>query len=300
MSDALLVMAYGTPASLDDVETYYTDIKRGTPPDAEALEDLVRRYRAIGGSSPLADITAAQAKGIAERTGLNAYVGYKHAPPSIGDAVADMARDSVARAIGLVMAPHYSAMSVGDYERRARRAAKATGWDGTLEMVTSWHLEEGYVAWLAREVQSARGRLPGSGDADVVVFTAHSLPKRVVEKGDPYARQLEETAAAVAGHAGLERWRTAWQSAGNTGTEWLGPDLLEVLVDVSAHGAQNAVVCPCGFVADHLEVLYDIDREARALARELDLGLTRTSSPNDDPEFLDVLAAVAKRALASA
>ena len=292
---AILVMAYGTPRDLDDVEAYYTDIRHGRPPTPELLEELRERYRAIGGRSPLLELTKAQADGVAERAGVPAFVGQKHAAPFIPDAVADMAREGIERAVGLVLAPHYSAMSIGDYSRRARRAADELGWDGELHIVESWHLEPGYIALLAARVRASISAL-GVEDP-VVLFTAHSLPERILQANDPYPDQLRETAEAVAAEAGLSRWRVGWQSAGRTADPWLGPDVLEILEEEAARGTTGVVVCPCGFVADHLEVLYDIDIEARAAAEKLGVELARTPSPNTDPAFLDTLAEVVRRYL---
>ena len=289
-------MAYGTPASLDDVEAYYTDIRRGRPPPPELLEELKDRYRAIGGRSPLLDITRAQARGIEERLGVRAYLGQKHAAPFISDAIGEMARDGVRSAVGIVLAPHYSTMSVGDYARRAQRAAGASGWTGSLDVVESWHLEPGYVAWVAARVEAVVATLPPRVRyRTTVVFSAHSLPARVLEIQDPYPDQLRATAAAVAREAGVARWRVGWQSAGRTDEPWLGPDILEVIRALAHEGERGVVVCPCGFVADHLEVLYDVDIEAAELARELGIMLVRTDAPNDDPGFLDALAEVVRR-----
>jgi ferrochelatase len=291
-------MAYGTPPSLDDVEAYYTDIRRGRPPSPELLAELVERYRAIGGRSPLREITFAQARGIAARTGVKAWVGQKHAAPFIPDAIRALAANGVERAVGLVLAPHYSALSIGDYERRARAAADAAGWTGELRMIPSWHLDDGYLDWLADRVGDALAELPGPARGEAaVIFSAHSLPRRILEAGDPYPDQLTATAAAVAARASLTRWRIGWQSAGRTDEPWLGPDILEVIRDLAAAGATGVVVCPCGFVADHLEVLYDIDIEARSVASEAGIPLVRTRSPNDDPEFLDALGSIVRRAL---
>jgi ferrochelatase len=299
VTTGVLVMAYGTPSSVDDVENYYTHIRGGRPPNAELLEELKQRYRAIGGRSPLLEITRAQAAGIADRLAVPAYVGQKHAAPFISDAVRTMAADGVGLAAGIVMAPHYSDMSVGDYERRARDAASESSWGGELHMVDSWHLEDGFVALLAADVTHALAQLSNEArDEAMVLFTAHSLPQRVVDAGDPYPRQLQETADAVAARAGLQRWQVAWQSAGRTQVPWIGPDILEVLVELAAKQVPGVVVCPCGFVADHLEILYDIDVEARSLAEELGMELVRTRSPNYDPVFLDMLAGVVERVLA--
>ena len=296
---AVLVMAYGTPRGPDDVETYYTDIRHGRPPPPELLEELQGRYRAIGGRSPLLDITLEQARGIQERLGITSYVGQKHAAPFIADAVAEMNKDDVERAVGLVLAPHYSAMSIGDYRRRATKAAEDAGWTGRLDMVESWHLEPGYIDFLTNEVRRSVATLPETTRSDaVVLFTAHSLPERILQAGDPYPAQLEETATAVARRAGILRWQVGWQSAGRTDVPWLGPDVLEILPRLAGAGVRGVVVCPCGFVADHLEVLYDIDIEARQAARHLGMDLVRTRSPNTDPAFIDTLASVVRRALA--
>jgi ferrochelatase len=293
----VLVMAYGTPTGLDDVESYYTNILGRRPPE-HLLEELKARYAAIGGRSPLYEITLAQAQGIGERLGLPVYVGQKFNHPFIAEAVERAAADGIQRLVGLVLAPHYSSLSIGDYRRRAHQAAEACGYQGSIEVIGSWHLEPGYVSLLAGYVQSALASLSDRARAEAtVVFTAHSLPERIVAEGDPYPKQLAETADAVAAEAGLRRYTTGWQSAGRTPEPWLGPDLLEVLAELAADGARAAVVCPCGFVADHLEVLYDVDIEARAAAEELSLELVRTASPNDDPAFLDTLAGVVRRAL---
>jgi ferrochelatase len=292
-------MAYGTPKSLDDVEAYYTDIRRGKPPPQDLLEELTERYRAIGGRSPLLDITLEQTRGLERHLGdVAAFLGQKHAAPFVADAVADMEHAGITRAVGLVLAPHYSAMSVGDYERRARVAAEDVGWAGELTMVDSWHLEPGYIDYLARRVEEAV-EVVAEGDRSrtTVVFTAHSLPAGIVRDGDPYADQLEETARAVASETGIARWTIGWQSAGRTSDPWLGPDLLEVLQALAREGERAAIVCPCGFVSDHLEVLYDVDIEAKALADELGVHLIRTRSPNADPAFLETLAGVVRRAL---
>ncbi len=294
------MMAYGTPESLDDVAGYYTHIRHGRPPSVEQLEDLEGRYRAIGGS-PLRDITTKQAEGLKDRLGVPVTVGFKHSYPFIADAVASLRDAQIDLAIGLVMAPHYSSMSVGDYARRALNAAVECGWPGELRMVESWHLEPGYISLLARRVVGATDSLAlDEREQAVVIFTAHSLPGTIVRSGDPYPQQLEETAAAVAREGSVGSWRVGWQSAGRTKDEWLGPEIGEVIEKVALDGARAVVVCPCGFVADHLEVLYDIDIEAAERARELGLTLVRTASPNTDPEFLDVLSSIAQRALRAA
>lgn len=295
----VLVMSYGTPRSPADIERFYTDVRRGRPPAPDQLEDLRRRYAAIGGVSPMAERTDAQVAGIRsalERRAPGGYLvvsGSKHSRPSIEEAVCRLADKGVRRGVGLVLAPHYSALSVGEYIERASSAAGSLGSPIHIEFLESWHLEEPLLEMLSARVRSALAGLAAGGGAGVeVIFTAHSLPARVLDTGDPYATQLEETAEAVAARVPVSRWRTAWQSAGRTPEPWLGPDLLEVLRALPAEGATAAVICPAGFVSDHLEVLYDIDVEARRVAGEVGLAMARTASLNDDPEFTAMLGAL--------
>jgi protoporphyrin/coproporphyrin ferrochelatase len=294
---AVLLMAYGTPGSPEEIEPYYTDIRRGNPPPPELLADLRRRYAAIGGTSPLAERTRAQAAALGaaleERAPgeVGVAIGLKHAEPRIEAAVEELVGSGVRRIVGLVLAPHYSAASVGQYLERAR--ARAAELDPTVDVlgIESWHLEPAYLDFLAEGVRRRLDELP---ERTKVLFTAHSLPQRVVAGGDPYPGQLRATAEAVADRVGLVPWSTwavAWQSAGRTPEPWLGPDILEVLRDLAATGrAEGALVVPCGFVADHLEVLYDLDIEARGLAEDLGLAFARISVLNDDPAVLGALA----------
>ncbi len=300
----VVLMAYGTPRSPEEIESYYTHIRRGRPPTPELLADLTARYQAIGGVSPLAERTEAQAARLQEALdGIEAgrfrvTLGLKHAAPFIEDAVDELADAGVGRLVGLVLAPHYSSMSVGQYlgrlrARAAERAVPAAGID-------SWHAEPAYVEFLAKALTDAREALP---EQTKVLFTAHSLPERILAEGDPYPDELRATAEAVAERCGLARWTgwsVAWQSAGRTPEPWIGPDILDVLRDLAGHyrqagwdgtpGARGVLVCPCGFVSDHLEVLYDLDIEARAVAAELGLAFARTRVLNDDPTVLGALA----------
>jgi ferrochelatase len=283
-------MAYGTPATPDDVEAYYTHVRRGRPPTPEQLADLRRRYDAIGGISPLLERTREQAAGIqaALGDGFRVELGMKHAAPFVEDGVAALAASGVTRIVGLVLAPHYSALSVGEYAKRAESAASGLG--VTLTMVKSWHLEPGYLDLLAGFVREEVDRL--DVEPVEVVFTAHSLPTRILDMGDPYPDQLAETAAAVAAAAGVERWSVGWQSAGRTPEPWIGPDILAVLPTLVGAGVAGVVVCAAGFVSDHLEVLFDLDIEARAAAEKLGLAFTRTPSPNAEPGFCAAVAEV--------
>ncbi len=311
MSDrqiALLVLDYGSPASIEEVASYYTHIRRGRPPDPDALAELVGRYEAIGGISPLRARTEAQATTLAEACEAaeagryELVVGHKHAPPFIEDAVADIAAGGLRRVVAVVMAPHYSVGSVGQYLERARTAADATGIE--LVAVEHWYDLPEYAGFLAGAVTEALAGLP---EHTQVVFTAHSLPARVLV-GDPYPDQLTAGAELVARAAGLDGgedgarrpfpWRIAWQSAGRTPEPWAGPDVTDVIAETAeSPQAEGVLVVPHGFVADHLEVRYDLDIEAAASAAEVGLAFARTRVLGDDRR---VLGALADRARATA
>jgi ferrochelatase len=282
-------MAYGTPAAPDDVEAYYTHVRRGRPPTPEQLADLQRRYDAIGGTSPLLERTEAQCRGVQaalDRHGpFTVQLGMKHARPFVEDAVERLAESGVTEVVGVVLAPHYSRLSIGEYEERARAAANdRLG----FAMVPSWYDAPPYLDALAERVQKALATLPDQAE---VVFTAHSLPARIVDEGDPYPEQLRWTAEAVAARAAVERWRVGWQSAGRTPEPWIEPDILQVLDELAALDETDGVlVCPAGFTSDHLEILYDLDVEASARARNLGLAFARTESLNDDPRLCEAVA----------
>ena len=294
----VVVMAYGTPRSPADIEAYYTHIRRGRPPEPAQLADLTARYEAIGGVSPLAERTEAQRAAIQAALDDRApgtyrvVLGQKHAAPFIEDAVADLVAGGAERVVGLVLAPHYSGFSVGQYHERARAASGEVPFVG----IESWHLEPAYVSFLGDAVQRARAGLP---ERHKVLFTAHSLPERVLV-GDPYPDQLRDGAAAVAATVGLDPWADwsiGWQSAGRTPEPWRGPDILEVIRALAATGRSDGVlVCPHGFVADHLEVLYDLDVEAAGVAADVGLAFARTDVVNDDPAVMVALADLVHRA----
>jgi ferrochelatase len=295
MSTGVVLMAYGTPRAPEEIEAYYTDIRRGRPPTAEQLADLTRRYEAIGGLSPLASITESQAAALQaalDDRRPEEYVvrlGFKHAEPTIEAAVAELAAEGVQHVIGLVLAPHFSSMSVGEYLDRAGGAASAAG--VTFAGIESWATDAAYVEFLTGQVRRSLDGMPANTK---VLFTAHSLPSRIVATGDPYPDELRATAAAVARALGLApwaQWSVGWQSAGRTPEPWMGPDVLAVIDELAAsENADGLVVCPCGFVADHLEVLYDLDIEARGRAERHGLVFRRTASMNDDPTVLGALA----------
>jgi len=300
-------MAYGTPAGPDKVEAYYTHVRRGHRPPPELLAELQQRYQAIGGSSPLLEHTRAQANGIqaaldqVEPGKFRVALGMKHAPPFIEDGVAELVKSGVQRIIGLVLAPHYSSMSVGEYTERAQAACPP---GVKLTVIKDWHLAPGYIEFLTAQVRETRDALIATtgimADDIEVLFTAHSLPTRILDMGDPYPQQLRETAEAVADRAGLSRWGIAWQSAGRTSETWIGPSLLDVLPELAAQGVKGVVVCPAGFVSEHLEILYDLDIEAKQLAAKLGLAFTRTALPHDDPAFFATLADVIRSHLRDA
>lgn len=293
MTTAVVLMAYGTPRTRDEIGPYYTDIRRGRPPSPEQLADLVARYEAIGGISPLAERTEAQRSALAAALDTRApgrfevVLGTKHASPSIEDAVRDALDRGVERIVAVVLAPHHSALSVGQYLTRVRAAA------GPLETIgiESWATEPAFVEFLAHEVSARLAALP---ERTMVLFTAHSLPERIIAAGDRYPDEVRATATAVAARAGLgERtpWAVAWQSAGRTPEPWIGPDVLTVIDDLADGGnVSGLLVCACGFVADHLEVLYDLDIEARARAERRGLAFDRTACVNDDSAVMGALA----------
>lgn len=287
-------MAYGTPERAEDLEAYYTDIRRGRPPTPEQLDDLRRRYDAIGGLSPLAARTRAQAAGLqreldAREPGhFRVELGLKHASPRIEEGVADLLAAGCREIECLVLAPHYSALSVGQYFDRASKAAAPEG--AITGGTTQWGEHPKLIALLAARVRDALARLPPDARVEVLV-TAHSLPLRALEIDVPtYEEQLVRTGALVAEAAGLASWRIAWQSAGRTPEPWIGPDILEAIRGLPDEGFDAAVVCPAGFTSDHLEVLFDVDIEAHKVADDAGVRLERTASLNDDPEFLELLA----------
>jgi ferrochelatase len=292
---AVLLMAYGSPDSLDQVEAYYTDIRRGSPPSAAQLEELIGRYRALGGGSPLSRIVERQRAALEteltrRETPMRVYAGMKHIAPRIGTVVAAMAADGVREAVAIALAPQASTMSSATYRRAVETALAELGGDAPrFAFVDSWHDQPGLVEALASATAVALARFPDPA-AVRVVFTAHSLPARIVATGDPYPAELARTSVLVAERLGLPRFDFAYQSAGRTDEAWLGPDLGQEIRRLAAEGVRDIVVCAVGFVADHLEVLYDIDIEARAIAAEVGVRLERAPTMNDDPTFIGGLA----------
>ena len=314
----VLVMAYGTASGPEDVERYYTDIRGGRAPSPEHLAELQDRYSAIGNVFPLLDTTRAQAAGLVDRlngeeTTYRAYLGMKHSAPTISEAVTRMRDDGIERAVGIVMAPHWSGMSVESYVERVRGAVGELGDGPTFSFVRNYHAHPSFVKFLATRVSDALEDLAlADRSGTIVLFTAHSLPTRVEEDGSlrcktcdcvgscRYRDGLQETADLVAETIGLRSYGIAWQSAGRTADPWWGPPVEESILEAAAMGHRAVVVCSAGFVADHLEILYDLDIEAKAVAEGAGIRFARTKMPNADPEYLDVMAEVVRDHLAEA
>jgi len=289
MKAAVVLMAYGSPERLADVPAYYADIRGGRPIRPELMDDLVERYRRLGieDESPLNAITEETRAALESELGdIPVFTGMKHWTPRISAAADRAVASGADTVVGLVLAPHYSSLSIAGYRQQLE---EGLGDRAELVFVESWHDEPGFVELLANRVRGT--------DAHVV-FTAHSLPARILESGDPYKDQLLETSQLVAERAALETWSFSFQSESQTGEPWLGPDILDHLEDLRGRGVQNVLVCPIGFVADHLEIRWDLDTEAAEQAHELGLRLTRIEMPNADPAFIRVLAAIVERALA--
>ena len=287
MSDAVVLMAYGSPERLADVPAYYSDIRGGRPIAPEHLEDLVERYRRLGieDSSPLNAITEATRAALERVLGLPVHTGMKHWTPRIADAAEAAIAGGADRIVGLVLAPYYSGLSIKGYRDQLDQALAGRA---ELAFVDSWHVEPGFVQLLADRVRGT--------DAHVV-FTAHSLPARILEMGDPYKDQLLATSEAVARAAGVTEWSFSFQSESPTGEPWLGPDILDHLDALHADGVEHVLVCPVGFVSDHLEIRWDLDVEAQEKAAGLGMRLERIEMPNNDPAFIRTLATIVKRAL---
>jgi ferrochelatase len=287
-AEAVILMAYGSPERLVDVPAYYADIRGGRPIAPENLADLVERYRRLGieESSPLNAITEQTRVALEEELGLPVYTGMKHWSPRIAEAAEAALAGGAQHVAGLVLAPHYSALSIKGYRDQLEAALAGRA---ELAFVDSWHDEPSLIALLADRVRDTQSH---------VVFTAHSLPERVLSMGDPYKDQLLETARLVAEASGLgEQWSFSFQSESPTGEPWLGPDILDHLAALHAEGVDDVLICPVGFVSDHLEIRWDLDVEAQERAAELGMRVDRIEMPNADPAFVRTLAGIARRAL---
>jgi protoporphyrin/coproporphyrin ferrochelatase len=299
---AVLLMAYGSPNSVNEVEPYLLQVKGGRQSTQEQIERLKERYRQVGGRTPLLQITQAQAVGLknklrSEGFDLPVYFGMKHWNPFIEDVVHNIIHNGASSLIGIALAPHYSRLSIGGYETAVLKGLAKEHSKIPFTTVKSWHKQDQLITALARRVSNSMKSIQTADDA-VVLFTAHSLPKNAVGPDDPYQSQLQETSRLVAKSAGVDQWDFAFQSAGEPKEAWLGPQILEQITRlVKEKGFSKIVVCPIGFVSDHLEILYDLDIEARQCAQAIGATLQRTSSLNDDPELIDALASVTTSAL---
>ncbi|MBM7604183.1 ferrochelatase [Metabacillus crassostreae] len=295
----LLVMAYGTPYKEEDIERYYTHIRHGRKPAPEALQDLKDRYEAIGGISPLAKITLDQAENLEKHLNdiqddieFKMYLGLKHIEPFVEDAVKQMHEDGITEAVSIVLAPHFSTFSVKSYNGRAKEEAEKLG-GLTITSVESWYTEPKFIAYWADRLKETFGKMTQQEkDSAILVVSAHSLPEKIIANGDPYPQQLQETADLIAEAAGVKKYVTGWQSAGNTPEPWLGPDVQDLTRDLFEEGYRTFVYIPVGFVADHLEVLFDNDYECKVITDELSASYYRPEMPNAKPEFIDCLSTV--------
>ncbi|MEH7354786.1 ferrochelatase [Neobacillus drentensis] len=296
----LLVMAYGTPYKLDDLEGYYTHIRHGRKPSPEMMEDLRNRYEAIGGISPLAKITLDQAEKLEQHLNhvqdeieFKMYLGLKHIAPFIEDAVKKMHEDGIKEAVSIVLAPHFSTFSVQSYNGRAVEEAEKLG-GLKIRTIESWYQEPKFIGYWADKVRQIFDQMPQEErEQAVLIVSAHSLPEKILQFGDPYPSQLQETADLIAEQAGIENYEIGWQSAGNTPEPWIGPDVQDLIRDLfNTHHYKSFVFTPVGFVCDHLEVLYDNDYECKAVTDELGVSYYRPEMPNATAEFIDCLSSV--------
>ncbi|MGE7717092.1 ferrochelatase [Priestia megaterium] len=302
----LLVMAYGTPYKEEDIERYYTHIRRGRKPSPEALEDLQNRYEAIGGISPLVKITQQQMESLEKRLNevqdeieFKAYLGLKHIEPFVEDAVEAMHKDGIKEAVSIVLAPHFSTFSVKSYNGRAKETAEKLG-GPIIHSVESWYSEPKFIQYWATRVKQTFDLIDEEKrQKAVLIVSAHSLPEKIIAAGDPYPNQLQETADLIAQAAGIEHYEIGWQSAGNTPEPWIGPDVQDLTRELHEEkGYTSFVYTPVGFIADHLEVLYDNDYECKVVTDEIGADYYRPEMPNAQPEFIDGLATVVLKQIA--
>ena len=296
----LLVMAYGTPYKEDDLERYYTHIRHGRKPSEELLEDLRNRYNAIGGISPLATITQQQAESLEEHLNaiqdeieFKAYLGLKHIEPFVEDAVKQMHEDGIEEAVSIVLAPHFSTFSVKSYNGRAKEEAEKLGGPAIMS-VESWYKEPKFIDyWVDKVKETYNGMSEDERNHACLIVSAHSLPEKILQSGDPYPDQLKETAQLIAEKAGIKEYAVGWQSAGNTPEPWLGPDVQDLTRDLFNDKKYKAFVyIPVGFVSDHLEVLFDNDTECKIVTDEIGANYYRPEMPNDQKPFIDAMATV--------
>ncbi len=292
----LLVMAYGTPYKEEDLVPYYTHIRRGRPPAPEQVEDLRRRYDAIGGISPLASITKDQAEALGRRMNevqddveYVVYVGLKHITPFIEETIEKMAQDGIKEAVSIVLAPHFSTFSVKSYNGRAQEEAAAHGI--TLRSVESWYDEPKFIEYWSNAIRDTYDEMTEREYNNAcLIVSAHSLPEKILKMGDPYVEQLEETARLISERTNITTYAIGWQSEGNTPDPWIGPDVQDLTRTLhERHGYDAFVYAPVGFVSDHLEVLYDNDYECKVVCDEVGAAYYRPDMPNVAHLFIDAM-----------
>ena len=294
----LLVMAYGTPYKEEDIERYYTHIRHGRKPSEEHLEDLKSRYKAIGGISPLAEMTKKQAQALCERLNevqdeveYKLYIGLKHIDPFIEDAVEAMVKDGITEAVTIVLAPHFSTFSIKSYNGRVKEAAEKLGSSMKITSVEAWYDQPKFIEYWKQVVNNAFAEMSAEEQEKAcLIVSNHSLPEKIKLAGDPYEEQLIETARLIQEATGIENVEVGWQSAGQTPEPWLGPDVQDLTRDLyKEKGFRSFVYTPVGFVTEHLEVLYDNDYECRIVCEELGANYRRPPMPNTHPLFIDAM-----------
>jgi len=301
----VLLLAHGGPDSLQDIEPFLRNIRGGRSFSLKLLEEITERYAQIGGRSPLLEISRRQARNLetelsASGKRFRVYLGMRNWHPFIRETMAEIKQDGVSRLVALCLAPQNSRMSVGLYFQRVQEAQKELGVEIPVTFVKSWNQQPFLIEAFAEKLREAMAAFPTvEGSTVPVIFTAHSLPEKILAEGDPYPRETRETAEAVAQQCGIADWRFAYQSQGATDEPWLGPTVESVIEDLSNASHRQVIVAPIGFLADHLEILYDIDIEYRNFAQKRGIELRRTQSLNDSPRLIQALAAVVSKAVTS-
>ncbi len=291
----VLIMAYGGPSSLEELPGYLSDIRSGRITTPAVLEEISNNYRMIGGKSPLPEFTERQVTAVSDNLDdetFRIYMGMRHWSPWIEDVVGQMLDDGITHAVSIVLAPHYSKLSVARYQQKISDGLDMHHGNIKFSHVSSYHDAPAYIQALANRVETGLEEWPEDQRDDVhIIFSAHSLPKRIIDMNDPYDTQLHETAELVAAKAGLrdDQWSWSYQSAGRSPEPWLGPQLGEHIAALADQGVRNVVSIPVGFVSDHVEILFDIDILAKQQAEELGVRLVRPPALNDDPLFIDTV-----------
>lgn len=295
---AVMLLAYGGPDSLDDIPDYLLDIRGGRETPQALIDEITERYHLIGGRSPLLEITNCVAEKLSAEVELPVYVGMRHWHPYIKDVVGQLADDGIEHIIGICMAPHYSMLSIAKYRENLEAAIEEHDPDISITFVENWHTQADYVEGIQRNVEDTLMQFSEDiRDGVKVVFTAHSLPEFILEKGDPYDKQLRETAGLLAETLDLsdDQWAFSYQSAAQTGMPWLGPQIEDFIVELAEQGEENLVVAPIGFIADHVEVLYDIDIGVQDIAKQHGVRIERPPMLNDSPPLIRALANIVQQ-----